>query len=238
MTKTQKAKIITIRSLVFVLSISFGLLIAAQLRTIPERVDNPIVPYTSLKETRDDLYKEQKQLKTEIETLQKSINEIQQQKSETLLTKEDLVQLNSKKAQAGVLKLNGPGVIIKLDDSSNNPSTDESIIHASDLRDLVNYLWENGAEATMINRQRIVVNTAIDCIVNTILINNVRLSDPYQIEAIGNQEQMYNGISTSLLLKNLRNRNKSTGLVFQYFKNNNITIDSFTGSFEINTTTN
>lgn len=232
--KIKSAKVVAVRSFVALLSVAIGVLITAQWRSIPARVTDPVAPYSSLKETKNDLDTEQSQLKNEITKLQLSIAQAQSRSEDVTLTKKELSDLNIKKSQAGLTKLNGPGVIVTLDDSKSGPTTEDSIIHAADLRDVVNLLWESGAEGMSINNQRVVANTAIDCIVNTILVNDIHLTVPFRIEAIGNQSVMYERVSDSRILSNIHQR-KSTGLDFNVKKNNDITLPVFDGSFETKT---
>lgn len=229
-----ESKLIATRSVVVLLSVVFGILISAQWKSIPVRVTDPVAPYSSLKETKESLYEEQGQLKGEIKNLQTNIEKAQNESESSTLTKDELWGLNIKKAQAGLTKLNGRGVIVTLDDSSSGVSTEDAIVHAADLRDVINLLWGSGAEAISINNQRVVINTAIDCIVNTILVNDIRLTAPFRIEAIGDQDSMNSRISSSNSLPGLHQR-KSAGLVFNTEKNNDITVPVFDGSFEVKT---
>lgn len=231
---TVKARTIATRSFVAILGVLLGVLVSAQWRSLPDRVTDPVAPYVSLRETKEDLYSEQDQLKKEIQNLRLSLSQAQKDSENITLTKDELTSLKIKKSQAGLTKLNGPGVIIDLNDSKDSITSEESIIHAADLRDIVNLLWGSGAEAISINGQRVVVNTAIDCIVNTILVNNVRLTAPFRIEAIGDQNLMYDHISNPDILSNLHQRKKSQGIVFDINKNNDITTPVFDGSFDFN----
>ncbi|MFA4995589.1 MAG: DUF881 domain-containing protein [Patescibacteria group bacterium] len=229
--KIKSAKTIAVRSFVALLSVAIGVLITAQWRSIPTRVTNPVAPYSSLKDTKESLYEEQAQLKEEIKNLQTSIEKTQGQSEDITLTKKELSDLNDKKSLAGLTKLNGAGIIITLDDSKTGPNTEDSIVHAADLRDITNLLWRSGAEGISINGQRVVINTAIDCIVNTILVNDIRLSTPFRVEAVGNQALMYDRISDRSILSSIHQR-KNSGLIFQAEKNNDITLPIFDGSFE------
>jgi uncharacterized protein YlxW (UPF0749 family) len=231
--KIGKAKIAATRSMVAILCVIFGILITAQWRSIPERVTNPIAPYISLKDTKDSLYEEQTQLKNEIADLQKLIEENQKNSENSTLTKTELADLRAKKAQAGLTQLNGPGIIINLDDSKMSPATEDSIVHAADVRDSLNLLWGAGAEAISINGQRVVINTAVDCIVNTILINNIRISTPIRIEAIGDQNLMYSRLTDVNALSDIYRRRADQGLKFDISRNNDITVPIFDGSFDI-----
>ena len=230
--KLRRTKIIINRSLFALVGIMFGVVIAAQSRSLPTRVTNPIAPYVSLKETREDLYNEQTILQNEILQLQKSIEKTQKESENSILSKQELNSLNNKKAIAGLTKLNGPGIILILNDSPKTPVSEDSIIHAADLRDIVNLLWGAGAEAISINNQRIVLNSSIDCIVNTILVNDVKLSVPFQIEAIGDQGLMRARLTDTNLLSNIHERVKKEDLTFDLRKNNDITVPIFSGSFQ------
>lgn len=232
LSKNLLAKIIAKRSLTLIISIFFGLLISAQWYSLPARVSNPVSPYLSLKETRDELTTEQSELKNEISRLQSEIKTIEQNSENISLTKNEISLLNAKKSRAGLTKLNGPGVIIVLDDSKQDAVSEDSIIHASDLRDLINILWAKGAEGVSVNDQRIVINSAIDCIVNTIMVNNVKISNPFRIEAVGNQELMYNSLTNNSSLSALHTRKKDNGILFEVSNNNDITLPIFNGSFD------
>lgn len=234
MKKSDSPKVIALRSLIALLCIILGILIAGQLRSVPLRVTNPVAPYASLKETRDDLSQEQNELKEEIKTLQKEISAVQLNMNRNVLSEKQMTELNLKKARSGVTKLNGPGVIITLDDGSGKTVTEDTIIHAADLRDVVNALWAAGAEAVAVNGQRIVSNTAIDCIVNTILINDVRLTNPYRIEAIGRPDALADFLNDAVSLSILRTRSDRGEIINRLEKNDDLTLPEFDGSLEIN----
>lgn len=223
-------KKISLNSFLIILGIGLGVLLAAQFKSLPIRITDPVVSYSSLKDTKDELYVEQSELKKTIEDLNKSIEEIQKESKNITLSEDEVQALQEKKAIAGLTKISGPGMVITLNDSDDFVNED-SIVHAADLRDVVNLLWTSGAEAISINDQRVVLNTAIDCIVNTILINNQRLSTPYTISAVGPKETLYNAISGGL--SGLQKRKHNYGLKFELYKSNNITLPAFNGSFNI-----
>lgn len=230
--KLRKTGVVIRRLLVILLGIGIGVLISAQNQSIPDRVTNPISPYLSLKDTKDELYTEQDQLREEIKNLQASIETAQKNAEDVTLNKNEVAQLRYKKSLAGLTKMNGPGIIITLNDSQGGTSED-SIIHAADLRDTLNLLWGSGAEAISVNDQRIVLSSAVDCIVNTIMINGIRLSTPFRIEAIGDQNKMYENVINPFLLADLHRRQRESGIVFMVDKNNNITTPVFAGSFAV-----
>ena len=220
------------QALFLVVGILFGVLVTAQWHSLPSRVTNPVTPYTSLKDTRDLLLSEQDQLKTEIENNQKDINKYQQALKSGTIDKTKLASLDSAKEMAGVTKLSGPGAAIILDDSKQGAVSDESIVHASDLRDTVNLLWGAGAEGISINNERVVTGTSIDCIVNTILVNSTRLAAPFKIEAVGNQRLMLSELNNHMNLSEIYKRQSSHGLIFTFSEINSLTLNPYTGSFD------
>lgn len=225
-----RTKALITRGLMAVIGIILGIFIMAQIKTLPTRnVVNPVRPIVSLKETREILYTEQADLKRELDSLQSKMD-LQRSENNQSLSADDLQVLKYKKAQAGLTRLSGPGLIITLDDSKDGPATNESIVHAADLRDIINLLWGSTAEAVSVNDERIVASTAIDCIVNTILINNTRISNPFVIKAIGDRGIMSARISDKNLLSDLYGR-KSTGLVFDVQPSNQVVILPYSGVF-------
>lgn len=232
--KKINAKLVSIRFIYIALGIGIGLLVMAQLRTIPDRITNPATPVLSLAETRDLLYKEQSSLSDEAAQLQSQNAVLQNEIRNKSVSKDELAQLESQKAMAGMTAISGPGVKIVMDDS-NSGSSEEAIVHAADLRDVVNLLWSGGAEGISINDQRVVFTTAIDCIVNTVLINNNKISTPFVITAIGDRDRMQNALSSPLNLADIKNRAKYSNLVFEPAFQDKLNIPAFKGSFILST---
>jgi uncharacterized protein YlxW (UPF0749 family) len=83
----------------------------------------------------------------------------------------------------------GPGVVVVLDDSSarRSPTGDPNdlIVHERDIQTVVNALWAAGAEAVGINGERLTATSAVRCAGNTLLLHGALHSPPYRIAAIG-----------------------------------------------------
>lgn len=95
----------------------------------------------------------------------------------------------------GKTELKGQGVIIKLDDNRDVSAEDvlnisDYIVHYSDLIQIVNELFNTGADAVSINDQRIVSTTGIMCDGNIIRVNGEMVGVPITIKAIGFPERM------------------------------------------------
>lgn len=216
-----------------ILGIGLGLLVTAQWRTKTLRVSDDVIPYVSLVSTRDKLTLEQTALKKQIADLQQNIKDDQEKLKKQSQSKSTVEEVEKYKDEVGLTEKQGQGVVITLDDSHSTPANLDSITHAADLRDIVNFLWGAGAEAISINGERVVMNTSIDCIVNTVLINNTKTTAPFSISAIGDQKKIANGLNDVNNLKDIHKRAEDEGLVFEVSQVKNIVISPFDGSFPI-----
>lgn len=91
--------------------------------------------------------------------------------------------LETLQVDTGFVAVTGPGVRVTVEDAPSGEP--DGRVRATDLRLLVNGLWEAGAEAVAINGRRL---TAVSAIVNSniaIQVNRVPLSPPYVVQAVG-----------------------------------------------------
>ena len=95
---------------------------------------------------------------------------------------------------AGLTPLEGPAVVVELNDSTRPPKPGEdpnkTILHYTDIHAVVSELWAAGAEAVAINGERVVSSTGINCVGTTILCNTKRLAPPYFITGVGDAKKM------------------------------------------------
>ena len=86
-------------------------------------------------------------------------------------------------AAAGFLPVQGPGIVVTLDDSA---ATDADMrVRDFDLQVVVNALWFAGAEAISVNGERLAPSSAVRSAGEAVLVNLVPIAPPYVIEAIG-----------------------------------------------------
>lgn len=222
----------TPKAIFLLLGLVFGVLVAAQWQSLPTRVTNPIAPYSSLKETRDMLYEEQAELKVALQQDQEKLDSLQAALKNSG-SNNSLDDLENQKLVVGLTKVQGPGISVVLNDSKQGPITDDSIIHASDLRDITNLFWGAGAEAISINGERFVTSTSIDCIVNTILVNNTRLTVPFRIDVIGDQRLLLSQMRNKDNLSDLYRRHDQNGLVIEISEVSDLIIKAYSGSFDL-----
>ena len=87
----------------------------------------------------------------------------------------------------------GPGLKVTLTDAPGASSSRQSYqgqVRDQDIRMVVNALWSAGAEAVSVNGQRIGPQSFIRTAGSTILVDVTAISSPYNIEAIGNANEL------------------------------------------------
>jgi uncharacterized protein YlxW (UPF0749 family) len=186
--------------------------------------------------TMRQLELEQEELKRTVGRLREKLDARQQNAPASSEMLEDLrVELTEQKMRAGLIDVRGPGVRIVLDDSRLNPggSADDLLIHDYDLRDVVTVLWLAGAEAIGINGERIVSGTSIYCVGSTVMVNDTRLSPPYQISAIGDAVQMQDHLRNPAYLSDLKARSSRHGLRIESVRVDAVTIPAYRGSLPL-----
>lgn len=143
----------------------------------------------------DNLINENKKLRDSTNELNLKLEEYIQSIEETGSIygkmEKELVQIRD---LAGYEKVEGPGIIMSLNDSLNDIgdvyNTNWLFIHDLDIIEVVNELKAAGAEAISINGERVVSSTNIRCGGPTINIDTKRHAVPFVIKAIGDPKRL------------------------------------------------
>ena len=147
------------------------------------------------------------------------------------------VELDRQRLLAGLTPVQGPGVLVTLDDSAVKipPRADPNayIIHEYDLRDIINLLWMAGSEAIAINDERLVSSSSIYCVGSTVMVNNTRLSPPYLIRAIGNPRIQQDYLRNPSYIKPLKDKERLYGLRFDVRSLADLSLPAYSGGFLI-----
>lgn len=145
------------------------------------------------KEKSESLYKQVMEYKDEVKEYQERA--ISNDSAVDMLKRD----LENAEIQAGIVSVEGPGVVVKLEDGDTmNPANmDENmfVVHQDDVLKVLNELKAAGAEALSVNEQRIISTSEIRCSGNTITINNTRTAAPFVIKAIGDPDQLESGLT-------------------------------------------
>ena len=176
---------------------------------------------------------EQEDLKQTVGMLRQQLNSRQQDSVASTARLEELrSELVQQKMRAGLTDVRGPGVRVILSDGSKGSAGDESerLVHDFDLRDVIGVMWLAGAEAVSVNGERIVSNTSIYCVGSTIMVNDTRLSPPYEVSAIGDSARLLDHFWNPGYLAELKTRSKRFGLQFEPVGVESLTIPAYRGS--------
>jgi len=175
-----------------------GFLVVAQVRT-EWRIKRALrIPSTQLQElafTLRDQERRRAGLEAQVADLRERLVDYERAASEGRTTVARTGRaLQEMRALVGLTPLEGPGIILELNDSTRPPRAGEdpnkTILHYTDISGIVAELWVAGAEAIAINGERVVASTGINCVGTTILCNTKRLAPPYIITAIGDPARL------------------------------------------------
>lgn len=186
MNKTKKPNLT-----ILIFSVLLGIFMAGQLKQ-----NIPILAPVTLRSIQTT--------KNEINAVKKEIEDLKSltaQRNEQLKILESIAsgdeniidildaELQNNKIAAGFKKVEGPGVIIKMEDNMSEGAFgqefDLDVIHDIDVLRIINDLWGAGAEAISINGQRVLAISEIKCGGPIIRVNGKSLGAPFYISAIG-----------------------------------------------------
>ncbi|MCK9186323.1 DUF881 domain-containing protein [Candidatus Gracilibacteria bacterium] len=147
--------------------------------------------------------------------------------------------LDKLKRKIGLSVVEGEGIEIVIDDSpvasrEGANVSDNLLVQASDLRDLVNMLNAAKAEAVSINNQRITAQSPISSIGTSILINNSYISPPFTINAVGDSGAIMQRILNEALLPSIYKRSKKGEVRFKAEPKAFLSIPIYNGDLQAN----
>ena len=215
-----------------------GFLVTAQLRSEAPRVRYTTQERPPLVETALGLQSQQEQLKDRILGLRAQIQDLEAKgQGNAALARQLNADLDAVREAAGLISLQGTGVVFQLLDSSDqvpagNNGTDYRV-SANDVRVLVQELWLAGAEAVSINGERITGASAILDIGGSVLVNSAFLAPPYQISAIGPPD-LYDQLSRAQGFRDfVRARAEAFGIQVSYAVLKDAVVPAYAGTLNL-----
>ena len=138
---------------------------------------------------------------------------------------------------AGRTDVRGPALRVTLDDAKlaggevpAGADPDDYVIHQQDVQSVVNALWRGGAEAMMLQDQRVISTSAVRCVGNTLILQSRVYSPPYVITAIGDRDAMRDALDNDPEVANLRQWSIAVGLGYDVQNVGQRTFPSYSGS--------
>jgi len=140
----------------------------------------------------------------------------------------------------GTQAVTGPALSVSLDDAKRTAaslpegsSADDIVVHQQDVQSVVNALWAGGAEAMMLQDQRVISTSAVRCVGNTLILQGRVYSPPYVIQAIGDVESMRAALDKSEQVTIFRQYVSVYGLGYDVTNKTRATFPAYEGSLSL-----
>ena len=137
----------------------------------------------------------------------------------------------------GTQPVKGPAVTVSLDDAHRSAASlpkpygpDDIVVHQQDVQGVVNALWTGGAEAMMIQDQRVISTSAVQCVGNTLLLQGRVYSPPYVITAIGDPDRLRAALDRDRSVQIYREWVDAVGLGWDVRQAADVELPGFDGS--------
>lgn len=171
---------------VFVLAaMLFAMSAVMTTRAAPQIEKDRAAMITAIQATQKD----QDQLRKDIATTRSEVYALQQQGLANDAGNARIGgQIDQLSVPTGAVAVHGPGLEIVVDDATSG-ATDARVID-TDLQQLVNGLWQAGAEGIAVNGHRLTALTAIRGAGDAITVDYRSLTRPYTVSAIGDPNSL------------------------------------------------
>jgi uncharacterized protein YlxW (UPF0749 family) len=217
---------------------TLGFLIATQVRTETPRIRYTTLERAPLLETAQGLQTQQEQLQASIVDLRARIAATEKgSQGSDALVQSLTSQLDRARVGGGLVALQGPGLVIQLEDAELPAPSDQNDVdrrvNAGDVRSLVQQLWLAGAEAVAVNGERINGLSGFLDVGDSILANASYLVPPYQVVAIGGTD-LYDRLTASVGFAGwVRARVQPYGLRVRYAEIQDAAVPAYAGAVQL-----
>jgi len=140
----------------------------------------------------------------------------------------------------GTQSVTGPALIVSLDDSKRslanlpkNFTGDDLVVHQQDVQNVVNALWAGGAEAMMLQDQRVISTSAVRCVGNTLILQGRVYSPPYVIQAIGNTSAMRDALDRNREIEIYKEYVVAVGVGYDVTSKGTASFPAYAGSLSL-----
>ena len=140
---------------------------------------------------------------------------------------------------AAATKVSGPAIEVSLNDSHRtldslpaNFTGDDIVVHQQDVQAVVNALWEAGAEAMMIQDQRVISTSAVRCVGNTLILQGRVYSPPFVVKAIGDTGRMQQSLDADPSINIYRQYVEAVGLGYDVVTPGTLEFPAYSGSVD------
>lgn len=199
-------------------ALAFGFLLATQLRTQLLVPGNQVARNAALIRSVQDLEKQNAGERARVASLRTEIGDLETAAARRSDSAQRLEQqVRDLRAHTGLTVMRGPGVTVTV--ANGQPGPDLSgrssyLVNFQDVQDVVNVLFDGGAEGVAVNGHRVTPSSAFGGSGSTVVVDQSGpLSSPFRIVAVGNRGQMEQLLSQPSVLGDLRERMRRYNLL-------------------------
>ncbi|HEX6196907.1 MAG TPA: DUF881 domain-containing protein [Jiangellaceae bacterium] len=152
-------------------------------------------------------------------------------------------RLETLRAAAGLTPVTGPGITVTLNDApipedgTGDIDLDLYLVHQQDLEGVINALWAGGAEAMMVEDQRIVSTSSVKCIGPVLYLQQRVYAPPYTVAAIGDPNELLAALDESQAVQDYLYYVDQIGLGFTAELSEDILMPGYDGPRDISAET-
>lgn len=218
--------------LVALTALAFGFLVAAQLRTQLLTPSNAVARNQALIRTVGDLEKQNADYRTQIGALRGANDALEAEAARRSDATQRLRgEVDDLRLRAGLTQLHGPGVSVDLVSGRPGAVPDLQsawLVNFQDIQDVVQVLYEGGAEGVAVNGRRITPASSFAGSGMAVVIDQgPPITSPFHVVAIGDRNQMEQVLNDPSRLGDLRNRQRQYGLQLSWSGSPDLTLPAY-----------
>ncbi len=197
--------------LVAIVALATGFVLAGQVKTQLLTPSNQVGRYEALVSSVQELEATNADYRRQIAALRSQIDALEADAAARSATTQSLrSQVDDLRAHAGLVAMHGPGVEVTLRNGA--PGADAGtqtgyLVNFSDVQDVVNLLFAQGAEAVAVSGRRVTPVTSFSGSAGEVVIDQgPPLSSPIVISAVGDRNRMVGALDDPSALPDIRAR--------------------------------
>ena len=146
-------------------------------------------------------------------------------------------EVSDLRSHAGLTRVHGPGETVRLGNGSPSPSAAAGttyLVDFEDVQDVVNLLYEGGAEAVAVNGHRISPASRFSGTGEAVVIDQgPPLQAPFTVAAVGNREGMDSLLAAPTSLGDLKRRQRDLGLQLSWQGAGDLSLPAYDSTLDV-----
>ena len=219
-------------------ALAFGFLFATQVRAQLILPSNRVARNEALLRTARDLEGKNTGYRTRIGDLRSQVAQLEANASrQSDAVRQEHGEVADLKAHAGLTPLHGPGITVTLANGVPGPDVSDKtgyLVNFQDLQDVVNLLYQGGAEGVAVNGRRLSPMTGFRSSGGNVVIDQgPPLHSPFSLIAVGNRSEMERLLGDPSSLGDLRQRQRQFQLRLSWSGSPDLSLPAFDSSLEV-----